>query len=150
MERLASLADDRRVESAALFLIDLDGFKQINDRFGHPFGDAVLRQVALRLAGCVPPDDVLAHYGGDELALLISNADLPLRMEIGERVLETVTGQPFRIDEITVSLTASIGIAVFHPRDGSDPELLIARADRAMYAAKLAGGNTIRHDGGGY
>lgn len=148
MERLASLADDRRVESAALFLIDLDGFKQVNDRFGHLHGDDVLRQVALRLSSAVHPVDLLARYGGDELALLITKGDFPLQMEIGERILRTVADQPFTAEGITTSLSASVGIAAFHPRDRTDPEALIARADRAMYAAKLAGGNTIRHDSG--
>lgn len=148
LEQLAYLADDRRTELAALFLIDLDGFKQINDQFGHPYGDAVLRQVALRLADCVRHGDLLARYGGDELALLILNADFPLRMEIGERILQTIANLAFETQKVPASLTASVGIAVFDPCEGTDPDELIARADRAMYAAKLAGGNTVRHDAG--
>ncbi len=120
--------------SAALLLIDLDRFKEINDALGHHVGDELLRRVADRLASHVRPGDVLARLGGDEFALLIGLGAGASAGEIARRVLAQV-GEPLTVDGVTMRVRASVGIAEC-PRDGLDLAALLRRADIAMYEAK--------------
>jgi diguanylate cyclase (GGDEF)-like protein/PAS domain S-box-containing protein len=126
-----------------LYFVDLDGFKPINDRFGHDAGDQVLYTLAGRLDRVVRPGDTVARYGGDEFTILCE--DLPgeeQAAEIATRILETV-GRKLRISDAEVQLTASVGV-VLAGSDAVTPADLISAADAAMYEAKQAGKATFR------
>lgn len=135
---LAQARRGRRV-MAVLFL-DLDGFKAVNDGWGHAQGDALLRDVAGRLAGALRTGDTVARIGGDEFTVLIP--DLPHdegAVEVSRKILRELE-RTFRVGSSEYRVTASIGIALY-PRDGADADALLRNADAAMYRAKLAGGD---------
>lgn len=131
----------------ALLFIDLDGFKQVNDQHGHKVGDVLLAAVAANLQQAVRSEDTLARIGGDEFLLLaerVTTRSCPDGVrcirEISERLLEAVA-KPIRVEDTTFYLGASVGIS-FYPDDGEQVEVLIARADEAMYRAKATTGST--------
>ena len=124
----------------ALLFIDLDQFKEINDRFGHEMGDALLVETAARIAVCVRASDTLARLGGDEFVIVLPGLDNVNSAErVAQQILATLS-RPFLLGDSTGSISASIGIAL-HPSDASDPEQLLRNADQAMYAAKNSGRN---------
>jgi diguanylate cyclase (GGDEF)-like protein len=128
--------NDRR--PLALFFVDLDGFKPVNDTFGHSSGDQVLRQVGERLKASIRSGDVVARIGGDEFVLLITEArDKKAVGDRAKRLIEAVS-EKYLVDGREVTVGCSIGISLY-PSHGQ-PAKLIARADAAMYAAKRAGG----------
>ncbi|MGE5117716.1 MAG: putative bifunctional diguanylate cyclase/phosphodiesterase [Betaproteobacteria bacterium] len=151
MEGLLRAAADRAEahnRSVALLFIGLDGFKSVNESYGHGFGDAVLREIALRLASAARESlglprtvlSTLARVGGDEFILMLQGeVDRRLLSRAAAQVLDVLT-RPLEIDEREVSLSASVGLASF-PED-SAASRLIAHADAAMQAAKHAGGST--------
>lgn len=131
----------RHHERMALLYLDLNGFKDINDRYGHHAGDAVLKEAAERLNHCVRDADTVARLGGDEFAIVLGeikkNEDAIL---VTEKVLSKLT-QPMILHEtLTCTVGASVGIALF-PDDGEEIDRLVNAADRAMYESKHAGGN---------
>jgi diguanylate cyclase (GGDEF)-like protein len=137
---------EKRARSMAILFIDLDGFKKVNDSLGHAGGDQLLHIVAMRFRGCVRGVDTLARIGGDEFAVLVADAAEPERLaEVALRLIDVVR-EPFVIDETSVVLGVSIGIAR-SPDDGADVKTMLQAADRAMYSAKLAGGNQFRFCG---
>jgi len=142
-ERLgaALAAADQEAFTLAVLFIDLDGFKPINDSFGHVAGDSVLREIGRRLQALARAEDTVARVGGDEFLLMIVNpAHESLVPSGAQRVLQALN-QPLRLPNgVTVNLSASIGI-VLYPEHGPAAKL-IANADAAMYAAKRAGGST--------
>jgi diguanylate cyclase (GGDEF)-like protein len=147
-----SLFDDggRNLESAnaderiALILIDLDNFKEINDSFGHPAGDELLREIARRLAACVRNDDLLVRLGGDEFAVLITLAPTDESRLVAVGILDRIT-EPFTIDGARLLVNASAGVA--ERDDGAVGMVdLLRRADVAMYAAKDAHSRVERYD----
>ncbi|MDP3713223.1 MAG: EAL domain-containing protein [Mycobacteriales bacterium] len=135
-----ALARDRREQrSTAVLLLDLDRFKEVNDTLGHHNGDRLLCEVAVRLQSHLRAADSLARLGGDEFAVLLPGTD-----EAGARVLaDRLTAslhEPVDLDGLAIAVGASIGIAV-SPDHGADAELLLQRADVAMYAAKQGAGH---------
>jgi diguanylate cyclase (GGDEF)-like protein/PAS domain S-box-containing protein len=123
-------------------LLDLDGFKAVNDTMGHDAGDAMLRLVGQRLKDATRAGDVAARMGGDEFLFIITRIDDTENFErIAQRLLD-VFDEPFSTKGALFTVTASIGGAVF-PHDGADEVALMKRADRAMYCAKRAGGNSF-------
>lgn len=123
----------------AVLLLDLDGFKAINDRLGHTGGDAVLRGLTERLRPIVRRTDLLARLGGDEFAFLLVGVEGPRGAEaFAARVLARLVA-PLQLEVGPVHVAASIGVAVW-PADGTTPEQLVRCADEALYAAKRAGG----------
>ncbi|MBV8503796.1 MAG: EAL domain-containing protein [Paucibacter sp.] len=125
----------------AVLFIDLDGFKPVNDSYGHAAGDQVLKEVARRLRSCARADDTVARVGGDEFLLLMEDSvDAAACTALARRLCEMLS-QPIEISGTTVEISASIGIAAIP--DCGDITKLIAHADAAMYAAKRAGGNTF-------
>lgn len=130
----------RNCHQLALLFLDLDGFKEINDSFGHQKGDMLLKEVAQRLKGCLRERDTVARWGGDEFTLLLEN--LQHRQDaatVSEKVLSTLA-RPFELDGNQISITASIGISVF-PDDGDNAEKLLINADAAMCHSKKLGKN---------
>jgi diguanylate cyclase (GGDEF)-like protein len=145
MERLGSeIHHSRRRRTAfALLFIDLDHFKVVNDSLGHEHGDALLRGVALRLAGSLRPEDLLARLGGDEFVLLARDVSTPFAVTtLARRVMATLA-HPFRVGEAELFVTASVGISLF-PGDGEDAGTLLKHADAAMYRTKERGRNGFR------
>ena len=121
-----------------LLLIDLDHFKELNDTLGHQAGDRLLQEIRPRLMAGVPEADLIARVGGDEFALLLPPGSTAEQAEhAAERLLRRIE-QPFRVQDLTLLLRASAGIAVF-PEHGRDVETLMQRADIAMYSAKARG-----------
>jgi diguanylate cyclase (GGDEF)-like protein/PAS domain S-box-containing protein len=121
----------------ALMVLDLDGFKQVNDSFGHTCGDAVLREVAARLKLLLRESDTVARMGGDEFALLLrmgSNASDAEVVSSIDRIRERLH-EPMLIDDQMIEIDVSIGVAMY-PRDGEDPDTLYRCADSAMFEAK--------------
>ena len=124
----------------ALHLIDLDGFKRINDVLGHSAGDRFLRDIADKLRGAMRESDMIARLGGDEFAILQANVgESGDAAEFAQRILDVMNGCT-PVEDQTLLATASIGTVV-HPADGVDAEELLKNADLAMYKAKKDGGN---------
>jgi diguanylate cyclase (GGDEF)-like protein/PAS domain S-box-containing protein len=138
VEQAIATADGNRLGLAVL-LIDLDRFKEINDTLGHHCGDLILVELARRFESILRQSDTIARLGGDEFGMLLPQlVDSPRDVEqVLERILAALE-QPFRIDELPLCVEASIGIALC-PKHGTDVDLLLQRADIAMYAAKKAG-----------
>jgi diguanylate cyclase (GGDEF)-like protein len=125
--------------SAAVLLIDLDRFKEVNDTLGHHKGDVLLKDVGLRLREALRESDTIARLGGDEFGVVLPGLGTPAAaMQAAERIQATVD-QDFLVDDLAVHLDASIGIALF-PQHGEDVDMLIQRADVAMYEAKRSHG----------
>ncbi|HEX7324122.1 MAG TPA: EAL domain-containing protein [Rhodanobacteraceae bacterium] len=129
--------------SAVLF-VDMDGFKQVNDRHGHATGDALLQLVAQRIRRQLRSGDVAARIGGDEFAILLAGLDRrDAAAPLADRLLSALS-EPFRVGEVEVTLGASVGVAAY-PTDGEDAKTLLAHADAAMYVAKAAGRGTWQY-----
>lgn len=143
MRTLQALVNDPGSPSAALLLVELDRFKSVNDRFGHLFGDEMLKQVAGRLHKVLRERDVLARYGGDEIAMIFHDVTADGAVAIAERLRASISGAPFSYEGVTTDLTVSIGIALF-PYHGRTTDELIGEADKAMYEAKLEGRNSVK------
>ena len=125
-------------DACRLYLVDLDGFKQVNDLHGHATGDALLRVAADRLKTACPNDASVARLGGDEFFVLIP-ADVANDGETGKRIVEALA-TPFYIRDLEIVISGSVGEASF-PSDAQSGEQLLAKADVALYAAKMAGRN---------
>ena len=140
--RLSSEMADSRVRGhkLALFYIDLDNFKDVNDTLGHAVGDSLLQQVSIRIAGELRSGDTVARLGGDEFAVLQVGPGGPAQAgSLAERVIAALA-QPFDIDGRTIFIGASIGVTLF-PDDADAVDLLHRNADLAMYRAKAEGRN---------
>ncbi|THF69733.1 EAL domain-containing protein [Deinococcus sp. Arct2-2] len=130
--------------TAALLFMDLDRLKLINDTYGHPAGDTVLREVAARLSAVVAERGTLARFGGDEFVLMLPDLDAGPELErLTERLLSEVN-QPIRVGSEQLSVSLSIGVALC-PADATTPTEAIAGADAAMYRAKNVGKGTWRY-----
>lgn len=136
-------------QSVACLMIDVDHFKQINDRHGHLAGDAVLREVAQRLDAEMRVSDTGARFGGDEFAVILAQGGLPDGERVAQRVLTAVRDRPIVVSpQISERVTLSIGVAAAAPGEGTQDykslaDALIAAADAALYRAKTAGRNGI-------
>jgi diguanylate cyclase (GGDEF)-like protein len=129
----------RRDEPVGACMIDIDGFKAINDTWGHPAGDAVLATVAARIQAAVRVEDLVGRWGGEEFLVLLVSGSPETVLLVGERARAALAAAPFALPDGTeVTVTASVGCASTR---GGTPDELIARADRALYQAKHAGRN---------
>jgi diguanylate cyclase (GGDEF)-like protein/PAS domain S-box-containing protein len=138
----ALAAARRKHTSVAIMFLDLDRFKGINDSFGHHVGDAVLKEVAARLTGCVRGVDTVSRQGGDEFVVLLADiGGVDQAAHVANSVMQAVA-RPLQFDGHTVSLSVSIGISIY-PADGDDLDTLLKHADVAMYHAKQNGRNAF-------
>ncbi|SMG65320.1 diguanylate cyclase/phosphodiesterase with PAS/PAC sensor(s) [methanotrophic bacterial endosymbiont of Bathymodiolus sp.] len=133
VEQMINLSQ-RKNQSMALLFIDLDGFKLINDNFGHATGNAALNETASRLQSLLRDSDTAARLGGDEFALILFDSGTHATKVVAQKILNSLLS-PFIIDGQKFSIGSSIGIAIY-PQDGDDSKTLLGQADSAMYFAK--------------
>ena len=132
----------RNSDSLAIFFIDLDNFKVINDTLGHPTGDQLLREIARRVRTTIRDSDLVARLGGDEFVVMVETvADRQILQRLAAKILAAIS-QLIQLEGHELKVTASIGISMF-PDDGGDVSTLLANADMAMYRAKALGRNRI-------
>ncbi len=134
---------ERSGNKVALLFVDLDRFKAVNDSFGHPAGDALLRDAAQRLLACVRDSDTISRHGGDEFLVVLTdlqNSEVPA--QIAGKIMAALC-EPFHIEADEATISASVGIAVY-PEDGTGFDELLKKADTAMYHAKESGRNAFR------
>jgi diguanylate cyclase (GGDEF)-like protein len=139
MERLqiAIATASKQQRKLALLFMDLDGFKAVNDRFGHAIGDKLLSAAATRISTCIRTDDIACRYGGDEFVALLSNVhDSAVAVGIAEKIRAHIN-ERYSIDGTEFRITASIGLALF-PADGESSDALLSCADASMYRSKSA------------
>ena len=128
----------------AIMFLDLDGFKPVNDTFGHPKGDAVLQAVAKRLCDQVGPDGHVGRMGGDEFAIVLGDAQSRHKVEqLADGIIKSIA-EPYMIDQTEIRIGVSIGCA-FGPIDGATVDDLILKADLALYEAKGAGRGVVKY-----
>jgi two-component system cell cycle response regulator len=133
----------RKGVSAGIILADLDNFKTINDTYGHPIGDAVLREATKRLALAMPAGNAIGRYGGEEFLVLLRDCGAAFALEIAERMRASVADQPICTAAGLIPITVSLGVAVVDPESAMDLQEVIAAADEALYRAKRAGRNRV-------
>jgi two-component system cell cycle response regulator len=134
-----SLLERRRL---SVVLVDLDGLKQINDRYGHAAGDAVLKEASQRLMALLRPYDSLGRLGGDELLLLLPGASEAEAQASGQRMCDALAAPPFLVEpDLALQVTGACGVA--EVETGCDTRDTLLRADQALYAAKRQGGNRV-------
>jgi diguanylate cyclase (GGDEF)-like protein/PAS domain S-box-containing protein len=143
-ERLdEAVASAKRGDASAIFCLDLDRFKQVNDTLGHPVGDELLKAVTRRILDCTRKSDMVARIGGDEFAIVQTSLDQPGDATVlAQRIIAEVS-RPYEIEGHRLVVGTSVGIAIA-PRDGTDPDQLLRSADLALYRAKTEGRGTYR------
>lgn len=134
----------RSGEPALLLMLDIDHFKTVNDRYGHPVGDVVLQKVARTLAACVRPMDTVARFGGEEFVIILPSCQGHYGQQVAERIREAVGAQSIALASgTTIQVTISIGGAYAPRWVRSTPELWLDRADIELYRAKSEGRNRV-------
>ncbi|NJN73666.1 MAG: diguanylate cyclase, partial [Limnothrix sp. RL_2_0] len=144
-EKIQQLVKEAQQEEqlVSLLFLDLDGFKPVNDNFGHDMGDVLLKAVAQRIKNCLRATDIVSRLGGDEFTILLPRIKKPLDSSIvAEKILKTVSS-PYMLQGNQIQITVSIGISVY-PFDNQDTSELIKLADQAMYEAKRSGRNQYK------
>jgi diguanylate cyclase (GGDEF)-like protein len=133
---------ERHRKRVALLYVDLDGFKPINDQYGHSVGDALLREIATRLVHCVRTSDTVARLGGDEFCVILGDLETTEQaVPVALKIVQTV-GSIARLGEREVRVDSSVGLAVY-PDHAEDAGTLYRLSDQAMYRAKNAGGHRV-------
>jgi len=132
----------RTKQKINILFLDLDRFKEINDTYGHEIGDALLKNVANRLNGCIREEDTIARLGGDEFTIILNSTDEIQTIAVANKIIE-IMHDSIIVGNIELHSTFSIGISTF-PDDGDTPDILLRNADTAMYEAKDSGKNTYR------
>jgi diguanylate cyclase (GGDEF)-like protein len=125
--------------SGAVLFIDIDGFKQVNDNFGHDVGDLLLMEIGIRLKDCVRKEDTISRFAGDEFMVFLPDTDKTSVIKNAKRIINEIN-KPFVFEDNRILTSTSIGIALF-PEHGKEARTLIKNADIAMYNAKLNGKN---------
>ena len=144
MNRLKEEVDRaRRLElSFSVGMVDVDHFKECNDKYGHLVGDAVLKKIAEKLKHSVREVDMIARYGGEEFCVVLPETTKDLAISVSERLRKAVESKEIKAFDERVRVTVSVGVATY-PEDGEDVDSLIERADTALYKAKRSGRNRV-------
>ena len=142
LDRAIERAQAKPDRTLSLAIFDIDHFKRINDRFGHPAGDAVIKDVGKRAKQALRKRDLVCRIGGEEFGVILPNANLAAATAICERLRQAIAGNPVVREDAIIAFTASIGIAEFQAGDEADH--LLTRADVALYDAKTGGRNQVR------
>lgn len=127
----------------SLVMFDIDHFKQVNDRFGHPAGDFVLSKLAVVVNECIRAEDTLARYGGEEFALLLRDAPEKQAFVCAERIRRVIEITDFTTNGQRIPITSSFGVATFTGTEFSSPEELVEAADQFLYKSKRGGRNRV-------
>ena len=139
--RAACSAAQRHGHGMGVVMLDVDRFKQINDGMGHAAGDSVLQELAKRLQAAVRAEDVVGRWGGEEFLVVLPQTPSEGTRMLAERLLAAISGAPFQVgDSAQLSVTVSVGCTT---SPGETPEVVVARADEALYAAKAAGRDRV-------
>jgi two-component system, cell cycle response regulator len=125
----------------AVLMSDIDKFKSVNDTYGHPAGDAVIKETAVRISSCLREYDSVGRFGGEEFLIVIGEIDPKDIKSMADRIRTTISDTPMAIPNSEITVTMSFGGVAFLPGDPVDKEALIARADAALYVAKEGGRN---------
>jgi two-component system, cell cycle response regulator len=137
----AEVAHARRTgRSVSCIMLDVDHFKSINDRYGHPFGDEVLRMIAVALGASCRSEDVVCRYGGEGFAVLLPNTNAVAASELAERLRRAIEGEAMKFKGQVVKVTSSFGVSEL---SGNTSASVIERADKALYDAKQSGRNCV-------
>lgn len=134
---------ERESDPLSLIMTDLDHFKEINDRLGHPAGDAVLHEAARRMAACVRPYDAPCRYGGEEFVIVMPGCSLDDAIVRAEDIRAQLAATPIHVPEGLVNITCSVGVTATSGPAGFDSSALLHEADEALYAAKNKGRNRV-------
>jgi len=126
-------------------MVDLDYFKKINDRHGHPGGDAVLQAVAQRLGRALRSTDTLARLGGEEFIVLLPNTGSEGALQVAARLREAVRHAPVSFEDVDIPVTASLGVSSLRATDKGSVDAVYATADRALYVAKQLGRDRVEY-----
>jgi diguanylate cyclase (GGDEF)-like protein/PAS domain S-box-containing protein len=138
----AILTAKRSRTKFGLLFVDIDGFKPVNDRYGHAIGDMLLQRIGKRMKQCIRESDTIARIGGDEFVAILPDVnEAEDAISIAEKLRQSIE-EPFAVENCILEVSASIGVALY-PDDGLDEETLQVNADRAMYKAKKRGGNAV-------
>jgi two-component system, cell cycle response regulator len=133
----------RTSEPLLVLMADLDGFKPVNDRFGHLVGDAVLRQVAARMRASVRRYDAVGRYGGEEFLIVLPGCDLPAGLAYADRIRDAIAAEAFLAGDTHITLTCSLGAACAFSPASQQADDLVREADSALYRAKNKGKNRV-------
>ena len=134
---------ERYREALTCIMIDVDHFKRVNDLYGHDAGDQALREFAVRLRRAVREVDVVARYGGEEFLLVLPSTNFSGALSVAERVWRSIGGENFVLGQVSVRITASIGVAIYPSHDIKSRDELLKAADVALYQAKNEGRDRI-------
>lgn len=134
----------RYQEALSALMIDIDHFKPVNDRYGHPAGDRVLRRIAGVISSTLRASDLLCRYGGEEFLVILPHTGLEQAREAGERICKEIERVPFRVGGGEIFLTVSVGAATLNPEAKAPGEEMIISSDEALYRAKREGRNRVR------
>src|SRR5580700_2316642 len=137
----------RSGEPLIVLMADLDGFKPVNDHFGHMAGDAVLRQAAARMRGSVRRYDAVGRYGGEEFLIVLPGCELPKGIAQAERIRDAIGAESFVVSDTEIKLTCSLGAACAMPPAAPHADDLVREADAALYRAKRQGRNRVEAAG---
>jgi len=130
----------RLKRSFSAIMIDIDHFKRVNDKYGHPVGDQVLQFLASEFRSVVRAADIVGRYGGEEFVIFLSDSDVKSALDLAERLRNMVERTPFHVEENEIRITISLGVAEYN-ENSPNLETLVARADQALYVAKHKGRN---------
>ena len=139
VKKIGVACDDMEMN---MMFLDLDHFKETNDKFGHLVGDVVLKETAAVLKDTLREIDIIGRYGGEEFSIVLTGIGRDGALQVAERIRQNVESAVFKAYDEVVSTTVSIGISIF-PDDGADTLNLIESADRALYRAKETGRNKV-------
>ncbi|GAI86790.1 unnamed protein product, partial [marine sediment metagenome] len=126
----------------SLIMVDIDNLKKINDDYGHRAGDKVIKEISKRIKECIRQIDTAARYGGDEFAVILLNTSLIDASVVAKRMLDAVSRIPMACNKEKIALSISVGLGQYDAE--ASPEDITSRSDKALYAAKQAGKNTVR------
>ncbi len=135
----------REVQPLSLILADLDGFKNVNDTYGHVTGDQVLIEVARRMRNCLRSYDAIGRYGGEEFLVVLPNSDDSQAIQLAERIQVAISSEPFRSHHVDLTVTVSQGVTTWNEPSPIPVERLIQTVDQALYRVKHSGRDGVEH-----